>query len=258
MASRRRQDRARDPAAAASGRRARTLLVVRCPVAERKESRARDRQRESEATRIMRPHPRAARARARARANFRHLLRPRWHAPLLFVGRVVLRNTEKCAENTTRKHKRTSEIIYASSIRNAPRLRWAHRRERARAERTAPAFRRSPRTRRAAPSSEPRRRPKTLLVRQFGAQRGCAGLFRPSAPARRQPSRLFAARRAVLAFHFAGSRRIYHGPGLSHPPALRSDVSDQNICFQNFLWGSHKRIVLFYTDFASCIMISTP
>ena len=65
MASRRRQDRARDPAKAASGRRARTLLVVRCPVAERKESRARDRQRESEATRIMRPHPRAARARAR-------------------------------------------------------------------------------------------------------------------------------------------------------------------------------------------------
>ena len=63
MASRRRQDRARDPAAAAPGRRARTLLVVRCPVAERKESRARDRQRESEATRIMRPHPRATRAR---------------------------------------------------------------------------------------------------------------------------------------------------------------------------------------------------
>ena len=201
MASRRRQDRARDPAKAASGRRARTLLVVRCPVAERKESRARDRQRESEATRIMRPHPRAARA--RARANFRHLLRPRWHAPLLFVGRVVLRNTEKCAENTTRKHKRTSEIIYASSIRNAPRLRWAHCRERARAERTASAFRRALRTRRAAPSSEPRRRPKSYARRQYGAPPGCAGPFGASAPAPSELCRLFAARRAVLAFHFA-------------------------------------------------------
>ena len=159
-------------------------------------------------------------------------------------------NTEKCAENTTRKHKRTSEIIYASSIRNAPRLRWAHRRERARAERTASAFRRALRTRRAAPSSEPRRRPKSYARRQYGAHPGCAGLFGASAPAPSELCRLFAARRAVLAFHFAARRRIYHGPGLSHPPALRSDVSDQNMMMDFHLVASRDLSFRVMTEFS--------
>ena len=147
------------------------------------------------------------------------------------MGRVVLINTEKCAENTTRKHKRTSEIIYASSIRNAPRLRWAHRRERARAERTASAFRRALRTRRAAPSSEPRRRPKSYARGQYGAHPGCAGLFLTSAPAPSELRRLFAARRAVLAFHFCGDADL-KGCGPEHSSVGRyADVTVTGIIF---------------------------
>ena len=73
----------------------------------------------------------------------------------------------------------------ASGIRSSrARTRAADLGERARAERTVPAFRRAPRGSRVP------------LCR---------------------------------------SRRIYHGPGLSHPPALRSDVSDQN--FFVFWWS---------------------
>jgi hypothetical protein len=63
--------------------------------------------------------------------------------------------------------------------------------------------------------SEARRDRQRELVRQFGAQRGCAALFRPSALARGELRRRLAALRAVPARRCGVRTPHYGGPGFS-------------------------------------------